>query len=229
MSDDRGRRAGRGDELVAAERTDADERGDYDEWERMIAAFRQSAPRSTGAPPWLEQKVMAEIDALPEAGPLARLAQWLVRPAPIRVPPLAGLAVAAGLALLITLPRTGGDLGGGPVDGPGGAIDGAGDVLPVGGDAGGVQAVVYVQFVLEAPGANSVAVAGDFSEWEPEYTLEDVDGDGIWTGRVPVEPGVHSYMFLIDGTQWQTDPRAERYSDDGFGNQNAVLAVTAGT
>ena len=203
-----------------------EERGDYDEWERMIAAFRQSAPRSTGAPPWLEQKVMAEIESLPEAGPFARLMQWLVRPAPIRVPPLAGLAVAAGLALLLALPRGGGVNG---PEGTGTPVDGAGGVLPVEGGTQPVGAVVYVQFVLEAPGASSVAVAGDFSEWEPAYTLEDVDGDGVWTGRVPVEPGVHSYMFLIDGTQWQTDPRAERYSDDGFGNRNAVLAVTAGT
>ncbi|NNF12738.1 MAG: hypothetical protein HKN72_05925 [Gemmatimonadetes bacterium] len=228
MNDDRHIEASSGG---PANRPDADERRDYDEWERMIAAFRQSAPRSTGAPPWLEQKVMAEIEALPESGPFARLLQWLVRPAPVRIPPLAGLAVAAGLALLIALPRGGEPGPGGVVDG--GVVDGAvvdgSDVRPAGGGSDGMEAVVYVQFVLEAPGANSVAVAGDFSEWEPEYTLEDVDGDGVWTGRVPVRPGVHTYMFLIDGTEWQTDPRAERYSDDGFGNRNAVLAVTAGT
>ena len=31
-----------------------------------------------------------------------------------------------------------------------------------------------------------------------------------------------------DGSEWQTDPRADRYQDDGFGNRNAVLAVTSG-
>lgn len=193
-----------------------------DEWERMIAAFRQSAPRSTGAPPWLETRVMAEIEALPDEGPVARALQWLLRPAPIRVPPLAGLALAAILAAMIILPR------GSPIPttpGDGGSPDG---VTPVAGGGAESESVVYVQFVLEAPGANSVAVAGDFSEWEPAFTLDDVDGDGVWTGRVPVEPGVHTYMFLIDGTEWQTDPRAERYADDGFGNRNAVLAVAAG-
>jgi len=44
---------------------------------------------------------------------------------------------------------------------------------------------------------------------------------------VPVRPGVHGYMFLIDGTKWQTDPRADRYQEDGFGNRNAVLAVAS--
>ena len=87
--------------------------------------------------------------------------------------------------------------------------------------------VVYVQFVLEAPSATSVSVAGDFSDWQPAFALEDADGDGIWSARVPVQPGVYAYMFLVDETSWQTDPNAGRYQDDGFGNRNAVLAVGA--
>jgi 1,4-alpha-glucan branching enzyme len=89
------------------------------------------------------------------------------------------------------------------------------------------DAVVYVQFLLEAPSATSVAVAGDFSDWEPAFALQDPDGDGVWSARVPVQPGVHAYMFLVDDTSWQTDPNAGRYQDDGFGNRNAVLAVGA--
>ena len=93
--------------------------------------------------------------------------------------------------------------------------------------AGGAESVVYVQFVLEAPGASSVSLAGDFSDWEASVTLSDQNQDGLWTARVPVRPGVYGYMFLIDGTEWQTDPRADRYQDDGFGNRNAVLAIAA--
>lgn len=185
-----------------------DDRTEADDWDRMVAAFRTDAP-SGSAPPWLEQRVMAEIEALPSRGFAGRLFGWLVRPATVRVPPLAVGLVTAAVALIIIAPR---------VD-TGVAIS---DPVPT------PDAVVYVQFVLEAPTATSVAVAGDFSEWEPTFTLEDADGDGIWTGRVPVRPGVHSYMFLIDGTEWETDPRADRYQDDGFGNRNAVLAVAAG-
>ena len=85
---------------------------------------------------------------------------------------------------------------------------------------------ILVEFSLEAPGATTVAVAGDFSGWESDFVLEDADGDGTWTGRVPITPGLHKYMFVIDGTDWVTDPGAQRYSDDGFGNRNAVLAVS---
>lgn len=185
---------------------------EHDTWERMIAAFRTTAPRGS-APPWLEQRIMSEIEAIPERGLLARAFDWLVRPARVPVSPLAAGLVAAALAAVLVLPGRGTRPDAGtPTT----------DASPAG------EAVVYVQFVLEAPGAASVAVAGDFSGWEPSFTLDDPDGDGVWTGRVPVEPGVHTYMFLIDGTQWRTDPRAERYRDDGFGNRNAVLAVAAG-
>lgn len=189
----------------------AAERSQADEWDRMVASFRGAAPRGS-APAWLEQRVMAEIESLPERGALARLAAWLLRPAQVRVSPLAAGLAAAALAAVLVLPGR-----------PGAPPEG-GDPVP----AQPAESVVYVQFRLDAPSASSVAVAGDFSEWEPEFTLEDLDGDGVWTGRVPVRPGVHAYMFLIDGTEWQTDPNADRYRDDGFGNRNAILAVAAG-
>jgi len=195
-------------ERTEGERPDLDTSGDTpDEWDRMVAAFRTAAPTGT-APPWLEQSVMAEIEALPARNPLARAFDWLVRPAPIRVSPLMGGLVMAAFATVIFLRGS--------------------DTAPEVAAGGEGDPVVFVQFVLEAPGAATVAVAGDFSEWEPAFDLDDADGDGVWTGRVPVQPGVHSYMFLIDGSEWLTDPRAERYQDDGFGNRNAVLAVGSG-
>jgi 1,4-alpha-glucan branching enzyme len=95
-------------------------------------------------------------------------------------------------------------------------------------DEGGDE-TVYVQFTLDAPGAASVAVTGDFDGWEGSHGLEDLNGDGVWSGRVPVRPGVHAYMFIVDGSTWMTDPRAERYAEDGFGNRNAILAVATPT
>jgi 1,4-alpha-glucan branching enzyme len=94
-------------------------------------------------------------------------------------------------------------------------------VVPV---SSGTQ--VYVQFVLSAPQAQSVAVSGDFNNWQQDgIALRDQDGDGVWTGLVALRPGLHKYMFLIDGEQWVTDPRAERYVDDGFGGRNALITV----
>ncbi len=186
---------------------DPADRDHADAWERMVASFRTAAP-SGDAPPWLEQRVMNEIASMPERSWRTRLLAWLTSPAPVRVSPLSAGLVTAAFALALLLPGRGTD------DDPSASTD-------------GVDPVVYVQFVLEAPSATSVAVAGDFSDWEPAFALEDSDGDGVWSGRVPVQPGVHAYMFLIDDTSWQTDPNAGRYQDDGFGNRNAVLAVGA--
>ncbi len=193
---------------LPADALDPAERSRADAWERMLASYRTEEPGHAVAPPWLEQRVMAEIEVIPERGPFARALTWLIRPTPVRVPPIAAALTVAAFAAVLAWPSPG-------ADGPA--------VPPDGGT--GAESVVFVQFVLDAPGAQSVAVVGDFSEWEPTFTLEDPDGDGVWTGRVPVQPGVHSYMFLIDGSDWQTDPNADRYQDDGFGNRNAVLAV----
>jgi 1,4-alpha-glucan branching enzyme len=49
--------------------------------------------------------------------------------------------------------------------------------------------------------------------------------NGVWTVSIPLKPGEHSYMFVVDGKAWVTDPKAETYRDDGFGNKNAVMRV----
>jgi hypothetical protein len=86
--------------------------------------------------------------------------------------------------------------------------------------------VVFVQFAVEAPGARTVTISGSFNDWAAEATpLSDADGDGLWTALVPLGPGVHQYMFVVDEVEWVTDPRAGRYVDDGFGRSNAVVAV----
>lgn len=202
------------------ERLAPDDRGKAESWERLLTAFRQES-RPVSAPPWLESRVMAEIHSLPEPGFTKRLASWLLRPRPIRVSPLTGSLALAALAVVLLLGRQRVDLPSSGATGPGGAEN----VMTAASGSGEAGAVIYVQFILDAPGASSVVVAGDFNDWEGSHSLQDLDGDGVWTGRVPVRPGVHAYMFLVDDSTWMTDPRAERYAEDGFGNRNAILAV----
>ncbi len=196
-------------------------------WSRALAELRESDAET--APAWLEDSIMAEVESLGprtvDVGPSASAVgtsdtaaassgrdhvHWLRRPFTVRVTPLSGLLAAAALAAIALIPRSGAETGAGA------------GVAPQ-----GVEGVttVYVQFLFEAPGARSVAVAGDFNEWEGRHTLEDPDGDGVWTGRVPLQPGMHQYMFVIDGADWITDPNALHYADDGFGGRNAVVAV----
>jgi len=85
---------------------------------------------------------------------------------------------------------------------------------------------VWTRFVYTDADADSVAVAGDFSQWKPiPLSPHTVNGKTVWTGLVPVSRGEHEYQFVIDGEKWVTDPLAPVKEDDGFGAKNAVLKL----
>lgn len=82
---------------------------------------------------------------------------------------------------------------------------------------------VYVRFELTAPDARSVELAGSFSEWSPDIDLRRLS-DGRWAALVPLSPGVHDYVFRIDGERWMPDPSAPMVAD-GFGGYNSRLSL----
>lgn len=173
-------------------------------WDELLDRVARSGP--AGAPMGLETRVMAAIAAdVRRPSAFARWIEWAVRPRQIRISPLTALGVAAAVALLVARPWS--------VGSPGEPV------------AAGVAGPVYVQFVVEAEGAESVHLAGDFSDWQPTIALADPDGDGVWTGRIPLAPGVHEYMFVIDGSEWIQDPNAAGSRDDGFGRKNSLVAI----
>jgi len=168
------------------------------EWDGLLDEVRATSP--AGAPLGLDTRVMTSIEAK-RAAARPGWVVWLLRPRMVPVPPAAVLAAAAAIVLVVSLVGLPG----------GGAI---------------TESLVYVQFVVDAPAAETVHLVGDFTEWQPTVELEDADGDGVWSGRVPLLPGVHEYMFVLDGADWVTDPNAASYQDDGFGQQNAIVAVS---
>lgn len=86
--------------------------------------------------------------------------------------------------------------------------------------------VTVIRFSLYAPGAERVSLAGDFNGWRSdEILLSDATGRGHFSAALPLRPGRYAYMFVLDGTKWVTDPGADGYRDDGFGNRNAVVNV----
>ena len=179
----------------------------FESWSRAVTRDR--------APAWLENRILVSLPVSPGAPWYRQVLSYLIEPKRVRIRPLSmGLAAAILAALLVVPQQTL----------PPAAESAATPVVqPV-----SSSAVVYVQFVFVANGARSVAVAGDFNDWQREgVALRDADGDGVWTGFVALRPGQHKYMFIVDGEQWVTDPGAERYVDDGFGMQNAVITVTA--
>lgn len=196
-------------------------RAEADAWDRISDAALDL--HSDAAPEDLSARVLAALPAAPEqtgrGGPL----DWMMRPRTVRVRPVYGLLAAAALAGLLFLPRM---LSTSPAATPAAVENRESAAVPRAGDVAS-DAIVYVRFAFTAPAAHSVSLAGDFNDWQPDaLPLVDADGDGVWIGTFALQPGVHKYMFVVDGERWETDPGAERHMDDGFGMRNALIAIT---
>ena len=80
------------------------------------------------------------------------------------------------------------------------------------------------QFVLVAPQASSVALVGDFNDWDPARSPMQT-AQGVWATTVPLAPGRYRYAFLVNGVEWRADPGAPRARDDEFGTPSSVITV----
>lgn len=81
-----------------------------------------------------------------------------------------------------------------------------------------------VRFTLEAPGAKEVRLAGSFDNWSLRgRRMTSADGR-IWEATVPLPPGRHAYVFLLDGRPVRP-PHAALYEADAFGGENGVLVL----
>jgi hypothetical protein len=85
---------------------------------------------------------------------------------------------------------------------------------------------VTVRFVLDAPEASMVAVAGDFNGWETVgYELRRAQ-DGSWELELKLHKGkFYSYNFVVDGQRWIPDPSSPEKIDDGFGGTSSLLRI----
>jgi len=88
------------------------------------------------------------------------------------------------------------------------------------------EAPVAVQFVLDARGASSVALVGDFNAWDTSTTPLVRDSvTGVWSTVIDVTPGRHVYAYVVDGEKWTLDPRAPKTKDTDYGTEQSVVIV----
>ena len=144
---------------------------------------------------------------------------WLTDARSLRVSPIAGTALAAGLVgigVLLGLdfasPRVQPDAAVGRDEV---ATLPARDLVPG-----------EVKFVLVAPQAARVSLVGDFNRWDPAATpMQRTPTGGTWSVVVPLSAGRHEYAFVVDGKQWLPDPSAPLAPVDGLGAPNSVVLV----
>jgi hypothetical protein len=90
---------------------------------------------------------------------------------------------------------------------------------------GGQQAdFVTVLFVLQAVDAHSVNLVGDFNDWDAVATPLTQTGEGAWSVVLRLRPGTVRYSFLVDGTEWRSDPRGVPARRD-FGRPTSIAFI----
>ena len=187
------------------------------------AAFLERVARPLRSPEFVdetfEQRVMEKIRhegsndgsaaAAPESTP------WWRRESAVRVSPLKGLAIAAGLAGIIALSTLFDSRSAPPPD--------VAESRPSVGTAS--DTVHLIRFVFVDPRASTVELIGDFNAWTRGVTkLERTATPGVWSASVALPRGRHEYAFIINGSRWIADPLAPTISDD-FGIESAVIHV----
>jgi hypothetical protein len=173
----------------------------------VLGAVDRSAVTLSGA---LEQRVMTVVRQHASRRSL-RMVRWLNRPREIRVRVRPGIALAAlgvAAAVILLLGRLTNPTPGTP--------------------AVTAPDSVFVRFILYAPEARAVALAGTFNEWDPTVMpLAPGTEPGVWVGTVALPVGQYQYVFVVDGDHWVVDPAAPRV-EDGFGQANSLLAILPG-
>jgi len=180
----------------------------------LIARVAEELRRPVVPHPGFDARVMAVVRGATPSLP-ARSWAWLREPRMVTVSPLGGFAMAAALAGLVIV-GTWGVIRAGRIReaGRAGAVQGA-----------AVSAPSVVRFVLVAPEARTVALAGDFDGWDRALMPMRRAASGLWTLDVPLAPGRYQYAFVVDGQRFVADPAAPRAVGDDFGQPNSVVTV----
>jgi len=79
-------------------------------------------------------------------------------------------------------------------------------------------------FSFTAPDAQSVLLAGDFTDWQQAAIPMQRRQGGQWTVTVPLQPGQHHYRFIVDG-EWSDDPDCRLRVPNPFGSEDMVAKV----
>lgn len=181
----------------------------------IVTEARRPVTLDAGA----RERLIEAVRAEPAPRRPSRLA-WLTEPRHLAIRPLASLALAAGLVGIgvITGMLTNRD-GRQPTEQAPPVAEGN-PQLP---DSLAPRAI---KFVLVAPEAGRVSLVGDFNQWDASATPLVRDAKtGAWTAFVTLQPGMHTYSFVLDGRHFVADPAAPMAPDDGYGHKSSVVIV----
>ena len=183
--------------------------------ERIASALRMPERAHPSFEKRLMDKVRAEGATLYPTGATTQKSWWR-RERVLRVSPIAGLALAAGISAIVALSTI---AIGSRISLRKNATVAASPSPPA------KDTVQLVRFVFVDSHASSVALVGDFNEWTKGATELKLSGaPGVWAVSVPLPAGRHEYAFIVNGKRWVADPLAVKSSDE-FGTESSVIRV----
>ena len=82
-----------------------------------------------------------------------------------------------------------------------------------------------VIFVTRCPDANTVQIAGEFNNWQPDRSkMQKIGSEGLWQFKMRLAPGTYRYRLVVDG-KWQQDPFNNNAEPNPYGELNSVVTV----
>ena len=75
-------------------------------------------------------------------------------------------------------------------------------------------------------GADSVALCGDFNEWDQEKHPLKRRKDGSFSTTISLKPGAeYRFRYWVDGERWENDWNADKYLPNSFGSEDSIIIV----
>lgn len=88
----------------------------------------------------------------------------------------------------------------------------------------GKKKLASTEFILHAPDASEIFLAGDFNDWNPtQYSMRKFK-NGDCTKKLKLKPGRYEYQFIVDGNWWADPANPERHRTE-FGSENSVICI----
>lgn len=80
------------------------------------------------------------------------------------------------------------------------------------------------EFTLEHASATKVSIVGSFNDWNKDTNPMALE-NGTWKARINLKPGKHEYQFVINDTDWITDPKQDKSAENKYEGKNSVIEV----
>lgn len=79
-------------------------------------------------------------------------------------------------------------------------------------------------FQVELPEAESVALLGDFNNWDATANVMKKNKKGVWRVELKLPEGDYQFRYFVDEDHWENDADVPTVINE-FGSENSLISV----